>query len=118
MRSSLAFCAISISEAIDLLLLAAERLRVLGGRHYKGWPNARTLTEVKTKSPAQRGLNQTCSTVRLARRDFHRLGESLPAAEARMHRHRPALADLHRAVRSEEHTSELQSHSDLVCRLL
>src|SRR5438034_3821836 len=24
----------------------------------------------------------------------------------------------HRAVRSEEHTSELQSHSDLVCRLL
>src|SRR5437588_1542832 len=29
--------------------------------------------------------------------------------------HRP-LADL--ALRSEEHTSELQSHSDLVCRLL
>src|SRR5260221_10933434 len=25
---------------------------------------------------------------------------------------------LHRAPRSEEHTSELQSHSDLVCRLL
>src|SRR5436190_15739326 len=24
----------------------------------------------------------------------------------------------HRAARSEEHTSELQSHSDLVCRLL
>src|SRR5436190_3423740 len=24
----------------------------------------------------------------------------------------------HQAVRSEEHTSELQSHSDLVCRLL
>src|SRR5436190_16965171 len=24
----------------------------------------------------------------------------------------------HRVVRSEEHTSELQSHSDLVCRLL
>src|SRR5437588_7219823 len=30
-----------------------------------------------------------------------------------------ALADRpHRAPRSEEHTSELQSHSDLVCRLL
>src|SRR5260221_10741688 len=28
--------------------------------------------------------------------------------------HRPTLA----RVRSEEHTSELQSHSDLVCRLL
>src|SRR5438132_14151265 len=25
---------------------------------------------------------------------------------------------LHEALRSEEHTSELQSHSDLVCRLL
>src|SRR5260221_6641159 len=30
--------------------------------------------------------------------------------------HRVQLCD--RAVRSEEHTSELQSHSDLVCRLL
>src|SRR5438034_2660942 len=30
-------------------------------------------------------------------------------------RHRP---DGSRLVRSEEHTSELQSHSDLVCRLL
>src|SRR5947207_7418796 len=29
---------------------------------------------------------------------------------------RPAV--LHKKVRSEEHTSELQSHSDLVCRLL
>src|SRR5260221_10865277 len=28
------------------------------------------------------------------------------------------LAPRHRATRSEEHTSELQSHSDLVCRLL
>src|SRR5260221_1493567 len=28
------------------------------------------------------------------------------------------MADLHRSGRSEEHTSELQSHSDLVCRLL
>src|SRR5438132_6623428 len=27
-------------------------------------------------------------------------------------------AILYRALRSEEHTSELQSHSDLVCRLL
>src|SRR5438034_2958534 len=36
------------------------------------------------------------------------------------HRHpagRPALLSPRR-VRSEEHTSELQSHSDLVCRLL
>src|SRR5438034_6008663 len=35
----------------------------------------------------------------------------------------PSLGDLpfnfgHHTLRSEEHTSELQSHSDLVCRLL
>src|SRR5260221_1784401 len=28
------------------------------------------------------------------------------------------LKDMQNAIRSEEHTSELQSHSDLVCRLL
>src|SRR5438034_6205436 len=30
----------------------------------------------------------------------------------------PSHARLEQTVRSEEHTSELQSHSDLVCRLL
>src|SRR5438132_705852 len=30
----------------------------------------------------------------------------------------PALRGSYLAIRSEEHTSELQSHSDLVCRLL
>src|SRR5260221_9741855 len=30
----------------------------------------------------------------------------------------PGVIGLHGSVRSEEHTSELQSHSDLVCRLL
>src|SRR5438034_11423513 len=38
----------------------------------------------------------------------HRVGAA-PAASFKKHRH---------LVRSEEHTSELQSHSDLVCRLL
>src|SRR5438034_1602702 len=28
------------------------------------------------------------------------------------------LQDLNKTIRSEEHTSELQSHSDIVCRLL
>src|SRR5438132_3996602 len=31
---------------------------------------------------------------------------------------RTMLMNLHALARSEEHTSELQSHSDLVCRLL
>src|SRR5438034_7583115 len=34
------------------------------------------------------------------------------------HEHRAAVVPAARAARSEEHTSELQSHSDLVCRLL
>src|SRR5437773_9062024 len=32
--------------------------------------------------------------------------------------HMPAYAESKSAARSEEHTSELQSHHDLVCRLL
>src|SRR5437588_9119292 len=38
----------------------------------------------------------------------------LRAGLGEMHRERAPFAD----ARSEEHTSELQSHSDLVCRLL
>src|SRR5438034_4948795 len=49
-----------------------------------------------------------------------------PQLQHRAHDHgeRPApppgepVGELHRPARSEEHTSELQSHSDLVCRLL
>src|SRR5476649_3053225 len=37
---------------------------------------------------------------------------------ARRSRHNLGLRRGHRRQRSEEHTSELQSHSDLVCRLL
>src|SRR5438132_9820265 len=45
----------------------------------------------------------------------HFLFNTLHAISALIHEH-PDDAD--RIVRSEEHTSELQSHSDLVCRLL
>src|SRR5260221_9496026 len=40
------------------------------------------------------------------------------AAPARPARHPPGTPPALRPLRSEEHTSELQSHSDLVCRLL
>src|SRR5437667_2112265 len=48
---------------------------------------------------------------------FHRPQHALRRVlvEARVHRQEPDGA---RAGRSEEHTSELQSHHDLVCRLL
>src|SRR5260221_6293463 len=42
-----------------------------------------------------------------------------PMAMARRYHHRVGgLAPRDHVARSEEHTSELQSHSDLVCRLL
>src|SRR5436190_23450246 len=44
---------------------------------------------------------------------------SLSSASRRLtHRHRLLTMPPAVAMRSEEHTSELQSHSDLVCRLL
>src|SRR5438034_9390704 len=47
---------------------------------------------------------------------FRSLGHEVrPVRSKRLARHR---AEVERLVRSEEHTSELQSHSDLVCRLL
>src|SRR5215204_7808953 len=55
------------------------------------------------------------------------LHDALPISQRRRPAHEPAIAlagaqpedPLERlAARSEEHTSELQSHSDLVCRLL
>src|SRR5215211_7255540 len=52
------------------------------------------------------------------------VGSCLPAAPARGVTAHGALAAValvwpgQRSSRSEEHTSELQSHSDLVCRLL
>src|SRR5260221_4415441 len=54
-------------------------------------------------------------------RSLHRLGDALlhqlvdDERLEQLDRHRLGQAAL---VRSEEHTSELQSHSDLVCRLL
>src|SRR5260221_5134151 len=41
-----------------------------------------------------------------------------PAGAARLFRFLVALKTSGRTYRSEEHTSELQSHSDIVCRLL
>src|SRR5438034_6425503 len=41
-----------------------------------------------------------------------------PARSSRAHPREPPVRRHARRWRSEEHTSELQSHSDLVCRLL
>src|SRR2546430_12338864 len=47
--------------------------------------------------------------------DVHRIER---AAEQRLHRDQEGVAVVESAGRSEEHTSELQSQSNLVCRLL
>src|SRR5260221_9743397 len=51
---------------------------------------------------------------------LHLAGFALPepGANPEGHRERGGDGDRARDQRSEEHTSELQSHSDLVCRLL
>src|SRR5690242_21530827 len=68
------------------------------------------------RSLPERVRNRACVPARRARRD---------PADARHRRRKPARrsahggsAQPHRTRRSEEHTSELQSHVNLVCRLL
>src|SRR5256886_11740744 len=48
----------------------------------------------------------------------HARGRGHPAEQERAPDGRAGGVDHHRAERSEEHTSELQSQSNLVCRLL
>src|SRR5438132_10029830 len=50
--------------------------------------------------------------------DGGRTGGERQRVGGQRHRHRRGGVGRRRAGRSEEHTSELQSHSDLVCRLL
>src|SRR5438034_8604272 len=82
------------------------------------------------KAPAGSGVDDY-SVPRVAARWLHTPGlrggsdQHLPSRGARVAQRAPRLpcaaAGIGRlllAVRSEEHTSELQSHSDLVCRLL
>src|SRR5438067_4643901 len=52
----------------------------------------------------------------LFRSEGHAPGDAV--GDARRPEDRERRADPHRALRSEEHTSELQSRFDLVCRLL
>src|SRR5690606_39965342 len=54
----------------------------------------------------------------IAHRCFHHLLRIRGGAMARIHVHVPSFRILLEQVRSEEHTSELQSREKFVCRLL
>src|SRR5438067_8654756 len=74
-------------------------------------PPRSTLFPYTTLFRSGRALRRCAGMREIARGEIHRPRMAAAAAEARR---RPAL----RKVRSEEHTSELQSRFDLVCRLL
>src|SRR5438034_7918622 len=67
------------------------------------------------RAPFRYGLGLTCSGISRDRRTFFErpTGRAIEASLGKW-----ARAKKWGMVRSEEHTSELQSHSDLVCRLL
>src|SRR5438132_2348837 len=78
-----------------------------------------TLFRSAVADPSARGAG---AGGRRHRSHFRRGGEAadracLPGPEA-SERQRARVPARRRTARSEEHTSELQSHSDLVCRLL
>src|SRR5438034_7237253 len=60
-------------------------------------------------------LHNDVATIEVMREKLEKL---LPEARIAVAHGQMRERDLERVMRSEEHTSELQSHSDLVCRLL
>src|SRR5438270_8788097 len=86
-------------------------------------PSRSTLFPYTRSSDLPRNILRFIKTVSLFRSMRVRLGYRLRHRNARQHlRARGCIVDKcrhdGRALRSEEHTSELQSQSNLVCRLL
>src|SRR5438034_4240468 len=89
-----------------------------GGLDSKGWgePARRTTARKCHVFPAgaERRRRLTAHDARGSTSRHH--PAAVPRVSSGGHVPRPLRDECH--VRSEEHTSELQSHSDLVCRLL
>src|SRR5260221_5140313 len=79
-------------------------------------PPRSTLFPYTTLFRSTRRSRSSSVATRSATRRFLRIPPSASSFPCRDRRPRPQQRQLRR--RSEEHTSELQSHSDLVCRLL
>src|SRR5699024_11874503 len=93
---------LSLHDALPISL--AARLRSLGRLTARGLPGVRVMQVGRADAPATE--------------EFQTLGEDLLQLIDRtpLQQHVPMRTS--RFVRSEEHTSELQSRFDLVCRLL
>src|SRR5437588_5535746 len=83
-------------------------------------PPRSTLFPYTTLFRSHSGERWNVADIRGARRKWRsRDKERIPLSGSRSTHHAPTRIDIILVgIRSEEHTSELQSHSDLVCRLL
>src|SRR5438034_8493575 len=98
--------------SIDRPILVAGVLAVSGAAApAQTRPDRPETPEVRTAATVQRSVQPDLATVTL---QFRGDGATPAQAGSRV----ASRADSLRRARSEEHTSELQSHSDLVCRLL
>src|SRR6266704_2733756 len=106
MRSSLLSVRFRCRRPSSAPSAAGYFVLILWARHYKGCAFGRTLTEIKiqaalseTKTPGRPGASAIRGQSELRFRCFLlRDGEQRSAAEARVHRHRTAFRDFHRAV--------------------
>src|SRR5690606_40220665 len=90
---------LSLHDALPISLLPPVQFRAAGGRH-RGRDRAVAVDEPQLPARGDRALPTSEHGARRA---------GAGAAHG---------ADVRRALRSEEHTSELQSRENLVCRLL
>src|SRR5438034_5831495 len=84
--------------------------------------DAGCVAPVSTTTPAPKGASRTPKPAFVSRARSvvasHRAGCRVRGARASFQSIRRSVSLRPNCTRSEEHTSELQSHSDLVCRLL
>src|SRR5690606_42018072 len=78
------------------------------------WSCVRWCARRRSRTPQQRRLRQ-CAAIPLIHSRLHAMRRALTAVGVRRGARHSAFV---RRLRSEEHTSELQSRENLVCRLL
>src|SRR5438034_1138061 len=87
-----------------------------GGQHRQGRQNVKG-QRVGARI-GERTLPANCDVVAAVISLRNQFGQDIAAVQYEFHKDRFRVNNIDVRCRSEEHTSELQSHSDLVCRLL